>query len=151
MRLSHRILTALLLATLIGCGGPGAGGGATAGSGGTTPPPSDHGQALGTRAVPGSTVTVASDGPLQAGAAARFHLSVSTPVPVPLEVRAWIGGAYDPAIVGIQATPVAIGTYDVTVPIPSPIPIDSHVWVRMVFADGSVIETGREDFMLVQR
>lgn len=147
MRIHHHIVAALLLVSVVGCGGSSGG---TSVSGGVTAPPSVPGQMLGSRSVPGGTITVSTAGSLQQGAANVFHLALSSGMPVPTGVRAWIGTTYDPTAEGIPATPVATvpGSYDVTVTIPSPVAAGSHVWVRLSFADGSTVETGSEDFLL---
>jgi hypothetical protein len=145
MRFHHGIIAAFL-ACLAGCNASSAGGNSTA-------QPGVHGQVLGTRGVPGGTVTVSTDGPLQPGAAAVFHLALSPDMPAPAAVRAWIGVAYDPTAAGIPATPVetAPGSYEVAATVPSPVAAGSHVWIRLSFADGSVVETGSEDFPLAGR
>ena len=143
----HNLVAAILLVSVVGCGG--SSGGST-GAGGVTAMPGVQGQMLGSRSVPGGTITVSTDGPVQPSAAKVFHLALSAGMPVPTGVRAWIGIAYDPMAEGIQATPVATvpGSYDVTVTVPSLVAAGSHVWVRLSFADGSVVETGSEDFPL---
>lgn len=149
MRLHHLVVATLLTAGLAGCGGS-AGGDGSAAAAGATPPAGAHGQLLGSRSVPGGMVTVSSSGPLQPGSDNVFRLTLSLDMPTPSAVAAWIGIAYDPAATGIPATPVATtpGSYDVAIPVPSPVAAASHVWVRLTFSDGSVVETGSEDFML---
>ena len=150
MRIHYFISAVILLVSLVGCGGSSGNGGASAAGGSVAAPPSVAGQLLGSRNVPGGTITVSSDGPLQYGTANVFHLTLSPDMPVPTMVRAWIGIAYDSSADGIQATPAATvpGSYEVTVTLPSSVAAGSHVWVRLLFADGSVIETGSEDFLL---
>jgi hypothetical protein len=106
---------------------------------------------LGSREVPGGTITVTAQDEIQAGASVTFRLELSGDLPVPTEARAWIGTAYDPSATGLLATPVPAeaGSYSVTMTLPSPIPGEGHVWVRLAFDDGSVIETSAEDFSLV--
>lgn len=144
MRIFHHVVVTIMLANLMGCSGSSAGGG-------TTPSTETHGQVLGARGVPGGTVTVSRAGPLQHGAANVFQITLSSDMPVPAEVRAWIGIAYDSTAEGIVATPVAnmTASYEVSVMVSSPVGVGSHVWVRLSFADGSVVETGSADFPLV--
>ncbi|HEX3133192.1 MAG TPA: hypothetical protein VHX44_06365 [Planctomycetota bacterium] len=79
-----------------------------------------------------------------------FHIALSSNMPVPTTVKAWIGLVYDPAAEGIQAVTVttAPGSYDVPLMVSSPMVTGSQVWIRLSFADGSVVETGSEDFPL---
>jgi hypothetical protein len=146
----HFMATVVLALSLAGCGGSSAPAGGSGDGSGNHDPGRSTGQVLGTRGVPGGTITVSCDGPLQPGTSALFHLALSAGMPAPSSVQAWIGVAYDPAAVGVAATPVAAtpGTWDAAVTIPSPVTAGSHVWVRLTFADGSVVETGGEDFML---
>jgi hypothetical protein len=147
MRLPRLLIATTLLASLAGCGGsspsaPGAAGGGN--------PPAPQGRSFGTRNVPGGTIAVSTAGPLQPGAANPFRLALSGGMPAPATVSAWIAAAYDAAAVGTLATPVAgaAGSYDVALALPAPLPAGSNVWVRLGFADGSLIETGGEDFPL---
>lgn len=150
MRIPHLIVATILVTSLVGCGGSSGDVSGSSGDGGVTVPPVVAGQILGSRNVPGGTITVSTAGPVQAGAANVFRLTLSPDMPTPTGVRAWIGIAYDPAAEGIQATPVATtpGSYEITLTVPSPVTAGSHVWVRLSFADGSVVETGSEDFLL---
>lgn len=153
----HIVFRHTLLAALIslsaGCGGGGdnAAGGVDRGNGGTNPPPVAA-KALGSRGVPGGTVAVSSAGAITPGAVCTFHLVIGGGL-VPTQVRAWIGADDLPTGTGIQAVPTSTGTgaYDVSLPVPSSLAAGSHVWVRLAFADGSLIETGAEDFPLVGR
>jgi hypothetical protein len=140
VRIHHLVVVAIIL-ILVACGG-------SSGDGDATATPGLHD--LGSRGVPGGTVAVAAAGPVQQGMATIFRLALSPGMPTPTAVRAWIGVAYDPTADGIQATPVATapGSYEATITVPSPVAAGSHIWVRLLFADGSVIETGNEDFLL---
>lgn len=149
MRIRIHLLgaAAILLLACAGCGS--SGGDAPTGGGGATPPPAG-GSSLGSRSVPGGTIAVAAAGAVQPGADNVFRITLGGGMPAPGEVRAWIGVGYDPAIAGIVATPVAgaPGAYDVALAVPAPLAAGVHVWVRLTFSDGSLIETGSEDFPL---
>ncbi len=138
------ILVASGLLILTACGSGGGGGGGDSES----PAPETGSAALGSRAVPGGSVTVTKSGPSTAGRQSFRVTLVSDPLPT--DVRTWIGTEYDPAATGMAAVPVAgsPGVYDIALSVPSPLPAQAHVWVRMVHADGSVIETGHDDFRL---
>ncbi len=147
---THIIAIVVLVMSLAGCGdssAPSAGSGQSSGNGNGAPGPGTS-QVLGTRGVPGGTITVSCDSALQPGANVVFHLALSAGMPAPSAVQAWIGVAYDPAATGVAATPAATGVWDAAIVIPSSVTAGSHVWVRLTFADGSVVETGSEDFML---
>ena len=137
------MIVAVLIALCAGCGGSGGGGVTTPSAGGP--------HALGARGVPGGTVTVTSDGALTPGAATLFHITLGGGL-TPTQVAAWIGTEPVDGAVGTAAVPTATGagTYDVSLLMPATIPVGSHVWVRLVFTDGSVIETGADDFPLVR-
>jgi hypothetical protein len=125
----------LLIIGLAGCAGGGGGGAA----GGATPL-SGTGSArqLGQRAVPGGMITViSSDAPI-AGSSATFHLLVSGFAHQPTVVQARLGTTYEEGGALVSATPAGDG-YDLTMPVPD---IVSRVWVRLEFADGSMIESG---------
>lgn len=143
MPIMSRILLIVALASIIaGCGGSGGG------AGGATSTPGGSG-VLGSRGVPGGTVTVEQESPGPAGAGSRFRLTLGSGLN-PTQVTAWIGTADLPSDAGTQALPVAdqAGAYEAAMAAPSPLPAGSHVWVRLSFADGSIIETGAEDFPL---
>ncbi len=140
-------LVAALVAFTAGCGGTGGGSGGTTG---VDVMPSGGATSLGSRGVPGGTVTVFSDRAIIAGAENTFHLVLSNGM-IPTQVTAWIRTPTDDGA-GIPATPsqTGPGTYDINLMMPVTVVTGSHVWVRLTFADGSVIETGTEDFPLTR-
>ncbi len=127
----------ILVLALTACGG---GGGSSGGVASGT---------LGKRTVPGGSIAVAKVGTIATGAPATFRITVSSAV-APNQVLAWIGAEYDPNATGTAASLEAGSTnvYSVTLTIPATIDASTHVWIRLIHADGSVIETGADDFSL---
>ena len=140
MRTCTSLVVAVLVALCAGCGGSG-------GDDGVTAPPSGP-ITLGSRGVPGGTVAVSSAGAITAGTVNTFRLVLDGGL-VPTQVTAWIGSELQNGEVGTSAIPTTNpGTYEINLLVPQAIPASSHVRVRLGFADGSVIETGADDFLL---
>lgn len=132
--------TGILLLT--GCGaGTGAGGAPAPG----TPPPTLR--TLGSRAVPGGMVTVTTADALSAGGSATLHIVLDGFASGPAAVEGRLGAMeYDPSAT-LTAARVADGGYDLSLIVPE---AATRAWVRLTFADGSVVETGAEDFPIVR-
>ncbi len=136
MSIKTFICACAFLLVIAGCGGGGGGGGSSA-----------NPNSLGSRGVPGGTISAAKPGPLTAGAPATFHITLSGGLTA-TEVRAWIAVDYVGGVTGTLATANPDGSYDVTITVPSPFLADSNLFVRVTDGGGSVIETGNDDFKL---
>ena len=134
------------LATACGSGG-GNGGGAGAG---TEPPATGDGP--GQRVVPGFSIVAKRQSALDAGAPCIVRVTITPDSgQVITAVRVWLGlNEYaEPA----STTPATVvtglaNTWDVTTTVPNPLPADATVWLRLITADGSIIEVGRDAFLL---
>ena len=152
------ISSALVLA---GCGG---GGDSADGAGGgnPNPPPPANGVSLGSRAVPGYSVQAVRMSAVVAGQPVTIRFTV-TPVagqPLPLSVEGWASSGFDASVAPITATAVASlaaatpteatppGVYDAVIPLADPLPTACAIWARLRLTDGSVLELGRDDFVL---
>ena len=144
-----------------GCGG---GGDSADGAGGGNPdtPPPANGVSLGSRAVPGYSVQAVRMSPVVAGQPVTIRFTV-TPVagqPLPLSVEGWASSGFDASVASINATAVASlasptlteitppGVYDAVIPLADPLPAACAIWARLRLTDGSVLELGRDDFLL---
>ena len=149
-----------------GCGG---GGDSADGAGGGNPntPPPANGVSLGSRAVPGYSVQAVRMSPVVAGQPVTIRFTV-TPVaglPLPLSVEGWASSGFDASVAPINATAVASlaaahqtgatlaeatpsGVYDAVIPLADPLPTACAIWARLRLSDGSVLELGRDDFLL---
>lgn len=152
------VIAATILLGLAACGGGGATSGAPVGGLAPAPAvatpvvvqPAVATTSLGTRGVPGGAITVTQVGTAAPGAPAAFRLALGALAPA--RVLAWIGAEGDLiSSPGVPAVPTATaGTWEVTLVLPAPLVAGSHVWVRLEFADGAVIETGADDFRLTK-
>ena len=130
---------AVLAFFLTACGG-GSGGGS-----GTSPPSTPT---LGSRAMPGTNVTVTPETAISAGQSASVLIS-ATDLPT---------GATLTAVVGVDRETAAPATITVlpanqwraAMTLPSPLPVGTCVLVTVTLANGSVLESGIEDFVLTR-
>jgi hypothetical protein len=129
-------ISALFIIGLSGCGGDAGGGGNQTGA--NTP------HLLGQRAVPGGSIRVSGTTAVTVGSSSTFHLVLSGFAQLPRSVQARTGKAYDDAVPMVSATPSGDG-YALVLPVTD---AAGCVWVRLEFADGSVIESGASDFPL---
>ena len=133
---------AVLALSLTACGGSGGGGN----GGNVTQPPTTP--TLGSRALPGTTVTVTPETAISAGQPASVLISATDLPP----------GATLTAVVGVNRDTAAPATITVLAPnqwraamnLPSPLPVGTCVLVTVILANGSVLESGIEDFVLAR-
>ena len=134
------VFSALALA-LTACGG----GGDSASDGTVTPPP---GTTLGSRAMPGSTITVTPESAISAGQ--PLSVLITAPdLPAGATLTATVGTDRDTAIAA-TLTPLPGNQWRAEMTVPSPLPVGTSVLVTVTLADGSVLESGLEDFVLAR-
>ncbi len=146
MRLSTCLvpLLGVLLFSACGCGGGGSTGNTTGGGGA---PPSGS---LGKRSLPGYVVEVTQQPDSASGTiTVRVLVTPNVGLPQPNDVTCWIAREYNDSATTVSATlvPGSTDQYDLSLPRPA----DSTglaVWARLSFADGSVLEAGRDTFPL---
>lgn len=137
---SLRIALAFVALSLTACGG----GGGDSDSDNATPPPSTP--MLGSRVMPGSTVTVTPETAISAGQPASV-LITAPDLPAGATLAAAIGTDRDTATPA-TITPLAANHWRATLTLPTPLPAGACVLVTLTLADGSVLESGYEDFVL---
>ena len=137
---TYLVLTVLAI-SLTACGG----GGDTASSGnnGTPPPPA---ATLGSRAMPGSAITVTPETAIIAGQPASVLISAPD-LAAGATLAAAVGSDRETATTATM-TALAANQWRAAMTIPSPLPVGSCVFVTVTLADGSVLESGIEDFVL---
>ena len=141
MRTTSVLVLAVLALAVTACGG---GGGEGASDGNVTPPPSTA--SLGSRAMPGSAITVTPETAIIPGQPASVLIAAPDMAP----------GATLTATVGDHrntATPATItalpaNQWRAAMTLPTPLPSGTCVLVTVTLANGSVLESGLEDFVL---
>ena len=137
------LVFAALAISLTACGG---GGGDSASDGNATPPP--PATALGSRAMPGSAITVTPETTIIAGQPASVLISAPD-LAAGATVSASVGADRDTAVpVTISALPA--NQWRAAMTLPNPLPIGTCVLVTVTLADGSVLESGLDDFLLAR-
>lgn len=142
MRLAPCLVPLLGVLLLSACGG-GAGGG----SGGSGTPSA---KALGIRSLPGYLVEVTQQPSVASSTiAVRVLVTPDAGLPRPNSVACWIGGEYSESATMVSASlvPGRTDQYELSLTRPAD-PTGLAVWARLSFADGSVLEAGRETFPL---
>ena len=134
---------AVLALSLTACGGDGGGDG---GSSSATPPPTSP--TLGSRAMPGTTVTVTPETAISAGQPASVLISAPD-LPAGATLTAAVGVDRDTAATA-TITALSANQWRAAMTLPSPLPLGTCVLVTMTLADGSVLESGRDDFVLAR-
>ncbi len=133
---------AVLVLSLTACGG----GGGDSGGSSATPPPSTP--TLGSRAMPGVTMTVTPETAISAGQPASLLISVAD-LPAGATLIATVGADRDTAAAA-TITALATNQWRAAMTLPSPLSAGTCVLVTLTLADGSVLESGTEDFVLVR-
>ena len=139
------LVLAVLVLSLTACGG-GGGGGDSGGGGSATPPPSTP--TLGSRAMPGATMTVTPETAISAGQSASVLIS-ATDLPAGATLTAVVGVDRDTAAPA-TITALPANQWRAAMTLPSPLPVGTCVLVTLTLADGSVLESGTEDFVLAR-
>ena len=130
---------AVLVLSLTACGGGGGGGSAT-------PPPTTP--ILGSRAMPGATMTVTPETAISAGQSASVLIS-ATGLSAGATLTAVVGVDRDTAA-SATITALPANQWRAAMTLPSPLPVGTCVLVTLTLADGSVLESGTEDFVLAR-
>lgn len=134
---------AVLVLSLTACGG---GGGDSGGGSSATPPASTP--TLGSRVMPGATMTVTPETAISAGQPASVLISV-TDLPAGATLTATVGADRDTAVAATITT-LATNQWRAAMTLPSPLSVGTCVLVTLTLADGSVLESGTEDFVLAR-
>ena len=98
--------------------------------------------------MPGSTVTVTSETAITAGQPASV-LIAAPDLPSEASVAAAVGTDRDMAT-AVTVTALAAHQWRGTFTLPNPLPAGTCVFLTMTLADGSVLESGIEDFVLAR-
>ena len=139
---THLFFAALAIA-LTACGGGEAAGDGTV----TQPPPATT---LGSRAMPGSNITVTPETAIVAGQPASVLISAPDLQP-DATLTATVGDHRDTATPAtITALPANQWRAAMRLPNPLPAATSVLVTVTVTLADGSVLESGLEDFVLAR-
>jgi hypothetical protein len=140
---SSLFLGALLVVALSACGGGGGGGNGGGGNPGTT---------VGSRTVPGYTITTTLLTAATPGQTTSLRVRVLPDAgqPAVQSLSGWIADGYldEPSPANATPEPGQADTWLIDVPVPSPLPSDATVWVRLTTSEGAVMEVGRDGFEL---
>ena len=137
------LVFAALAISLTACGG---GGGDSASDGNATPPP--PATALGSRAMPGSAITVTPETAIIAGQPAS--VIISAPDLAPGATLSAMAGPDRDTAAPATITALPANQWRAAMTLPNPLPVGTCVLVTVTLADGSVLESGMEDFVLVR-
>ena len=141
MRTSTVLVAVILTLAVTACGG---GGGDGASDGPGNPPPSY--QSIGSRVMPGCTLTVTPETAISAGQ--PVSLLIAAPdLPAGATLTASLGTNRDTATAA-TLTALPANQWRAAMTLPNPLPNGSCVLVKVTLADGSVLESGLEDFVL---
>ena len=135
------LVVAVLAMSLTACGG-----GDSASDGTVTSPP--PGTTLGSRAMPGSTITVTPETAISVGQPLTVLISAPD-LPAGATLTATVGADRDTATTA-TLTPLPGNQWRAAMTLPSPLPMGTSVLVTVTLADGSVLESGLEDFVLAR-
>ena len=135
---TYLIFSALAIA-LTACGG-----GDNASDGPVTSPPPTV--ILGSRSLPGSTITVTPETAITAGQPASM-LITAPDLPAGAMLTATVGADRDTATAA-TITPLPANHWRAAMTLSNPLPVGTSVLLTFTLADGSVLESGLEDFVL---
>ena len=138
------LVVAALAISLTACGG---GGEDNAGDGGngTTPPSTSS---LGSRAMPGSAITVTPETAIIAGQPASVLISAPD-LAAGATLSAAVGADRENAAPA-TITALPANQWRAAMTLPHPLPIGTCVLVTVTLTDGSVLESSLEDFVLAR-
>ena len=134
------LVLAVVALALSACGG---GGGESASDGNATPPPTTS---LGNRAMPGSAITMTPETAIIAGQPASVLISAPD-LAAGATLTATVGTDRDTATPA-TITALPANQWRAAMTLHNPLPVGSCVLVTVTMADGSVLESGLEDFVL---
>ena len=142
MRTTSVLVLTILALALTACGGGGNG----ASDGPATPPPSY--QSIGSRVMPSCTLTVTPETAISAGQPASV-LIAAPDLPAGATLAASVGADRDTATAATM-TSLLGNQWRAAMTLPNPLPSGSCVLVTVTLADGSVLESGIEDFIVAR-
>lgn len=137
------LILAVCVLVLAGCGGSGGDAGGATG-GGTPPPPSGS---LGSRALPSGTVTVMAETTISAGQPATLLIEAPS-LTAGATVTASVGSTFE-AATAATVTSLGANRWRAALTLPSSLEAGTGVLVTVTLADGSVLESGIGDFLLL--
>ena len=142
MRTSPVLVLVVLALALTACGG--GGDGASDGTV-TQPPPATT---LGSRTMPGSAISVTPETAIIAGQPASVLISAPD-LAAGATLTATVGAARDTAQ-SATITALPANQWRAAMTLPNPLPAGTCVLVTVTMADGSVLESGLEDFVIAR-
>ena len=116
-------------------------------SGGDSAAPTTTTVSLGQRGMPGTALSVTAETPVVAGQPVSVLIEASD-LPVGATLAAKVGTSYETAVAA-TITPVAANRWRATMILPDPLAPTTCVLVTLTLADGSVLESGLQDFRLI--
>ena len=137
------LVLAAVAFSLTACGG---GGGEAAGGGTVAQPP--PAATLGSRTMPGSAITVTPETAIGAGQLASVLISAPD-LPAGAILAAAVGVNHHTAVPAI-ITAMPANQWRAAMTLPNPLPVGTCVLVTVTLADGSVLESGIEDFVIAR-
>ena len=103
---------------------------------------------MGSRGMPGCIITVTPETAISAGQSASVLISAPD-LPAGATLTAAVGADRYMASAA-SLTPLSANHWRATMILPDPLPVGTGVLVTVSLADGSVIESGMEDFVLAR-
>jgi hypothetical protein len=102
---------------------------------------------LGSRAMPGTGLSVTAETPLEAGRRASIRIEAAEAQPG-TRVQVAVGSSYENSTEG-SITMLTSNSWRASVPLPEAMAPDTRILISLILADGSVLESGPNDFTLV--
>lgn len=105
---------------------------------------------LGSAAMPSGTIAAAFEsGRVVAGSTNNILVNFPPGYPAIASVQVGISmGAAEPILGQVRTTPLRPGTYRTSLTLPHLLQPGHHIFLRVVHVDGSVVESGIEDYLL---
>jgi hypothetical protein len=102
--------------------------------------------------MPDGSISVSAEGAITPGATATFLVDVPAGYPAIASVEAGFAQGEAPATSLASTSSLrSAGRYAVAVAVPATLPAGARVFVRLIHADGAVVESGIEDFLVPGR
>lgn len=141
------LVASAVLLIVLSFGGDGDDGG---GDGAAALPGTNSLADLSTRDMPnGLTVRVCEDLAKRTATTRTVTIALDGPVADVASIEVWVGNAVAPGIAGVMAvTAGGADRYQATVPVMNSVTAGARVWLRITTKDGSVVESGADDFPL---
>lgn len=142
-----------LVFCFIGCGGSGGGGASSdtdaSNSGDTNQNlvPNTGGVSLGSRTVQNGIMSVSVEGRVVPGASNSIEVTLSSGFPSQVVVQIAYTNSEEVPNTGVDAVSVGSGRFRQNLVLPATLASNARIFVRLTGGDGSIIESGREDFL----